>query len=196
MIMTKFKKIAITISVILIMLLTAYCAFCIFVEGTLPRFQTIYPTYGAFYRSVNEPTFMDSLPDSASQIQYYHHIYPFNEKNGYAAIIAEDEYEITKINCLQHKKNYINKMFNSTAHCKLYYMDDTSRLEPDIVDIFEKYNVDFFNKISHENMETKNYHFIWCYEDEFSPHPQIHCAIYNNETLEIIEISCTRRKLG
>lgn len=211
----KLKNCLIAFVILLLGIYSMYCALCYFGDRALPDTRTIYLSYNSFYKSAKENTFMEALPESASRKKYFHQTYFFNDRDGYGATYTEEEYEAAKQIYLQKRWDYMNQLLcykyvsgeriakteeekqETLAYWNPYSMDDTTRQEPDMATVFERYNVNFFDIIAKESVEDGNYHFIWCWEQGVdSDYISLDCVIYNDETREIIEISCLKKGLS
>ena len=68
----------------------------------------------------------------------------------------------------------------------MHSIKDTEKPEQDIVEILEQQHVDFFDKISRQDLEEGNYYFLWYTYDEFGC--WFEASICNDDTHEIIEV--------
>ncbi len=211
----KLKTCLIVLTIFTFGIYGFYCVLCLFADSALPDTRTIYLSYNSFYKSAKENTFMEALPESASRKKYFHQAYFFNDRDGYGATYSEEKYEDAKQIYLQKRWDYMNHFVSyitingetieqteeeraeELAYWNPYSMDDTTRQEPDMVTVFDRYNVNFFDIIAKESVEDGNYHFVWCWEQGVdSDYISLDCVIYNDETREIIEISCLKKGLS
>ena len=192
------------ISIIILCIFIFYEILCIVLKGLMPERQTLFLTYRLF-RMDNPESFhcMKELPRSAHGNKYFQSIFFFTYKIGYGTVISEEEYEETKAQCLKGREEftaqllkyvYINgepieqseeEQAKSREELNIYSINDTEKPRPSVADVLEGNNINFFDKISRQDVKEGNYYFLWYEADRW---PSFEASICNDDTHEIIEV--------
>lgn len=177
-----FKVIVIIFLMIHIIMMIGY-----FLKQVIPIERTHFSSYRMFVKSSEFARYPTELPKSACDIQYYYYEGGFSDVNGYHATLSDKDYEGMKQERLYYYKDCTSRGYNYDGNTKRYL--DKEQIK--------ELKVDYLDKITKEGMIDSRFYFL-AYDFPLISNDIYHyvAVLCNDETKEIIEISCRRFQCG
>ncbi|MDE6014174.1 MAG: hypothetical protein K2H41_00540 [Acetatifactor sp.] len=154
---------------------------CLVADEIVPRTKTHFWNYQLFNMYTDFTIYPKELPESAYNIKYYYYEGLLADKSGYRVTYSREDYEQMKESRLIAYNPYLPELGYCYDGGVKHYLDRKQMKER---------RIDFLDKLLPEEQDDEQYYCLAYGLCETQEIYSYHCIFCNDETCEILEISC------